>query len=111
MSFVAAGMPAGVSPAPIAAGEEVLEARHEAVSIRIDSVIGRIVLHSAQEIERLIAELRSFQDFLETESQRVQREISAYLHLSQAAAKSSNIIMESMGHWRNGLDKPRQRPE
>ena len=110
MSFVAAQTPAGVSPAPIAAGEEVPEARHEAVSIRIDSVIGRIALHSAQEIERLIAELQSFRDFLETESQRVQREISAYVNLSQAAAKSSNIIMENMGHWRNGLDKPPQRP-
>src|ERR1700694_1477067 len=103
MSFVSAQTPAGVSPAPIAAGEEAPEARHEAVSIRIDSVDAPNTPHSAQERELLLAELQSFRDFLETESRRVQREISAYVHLSQAAAKSSNIIMESMGHWRNGL--------
>jgi hypothetical protein len=126
MSLMATEKPVGV-PAPIAAGAEdarardqeipfshrqqAPEARHEAVSIRISSVIGRIALHSAEEIERLIAELQSFRDFLQTESQRVQREISAYVHLSEAAAKSSNVIIESMGYWRNRLDKPPQRPE
>lgn len=74
-------------------------------------MIGRIALHSVEEIERLIAELQSFRNFLETESQRLQREISAYVHLSEAAANASNVIIESMGHWRNGLDKPPQRPE
>jgi len=126
MSFIATEKPVGV-PAPIAAsaedalarGQEIPvshrpqapEARHEAVPIRISSIIGRIALHSAEEIERLIAELQSFRDFLQTESQRVQREISAYVHLSEAAASASNVIIESMGHWRNGLDKPPQRPE
>jgi hypothetical protein len=126
MSFIATEKPVGV-PAPITAraedaragGREIPfshrqqapEARHEAVSVPISSVIGRIALHSAQEIERLIAELQSFRDFLETESQRVQREISAYVRLSEAAANSSNVIIESMRHWRDGLDKPPQRPE
>ena len=126
MSFIATEKPVGV-PAAITAGAEdarargretpasdrqqAPEARHESVSVPISSVIGRIALHSVEEIERLIAELQSFRNFLETESQRVQREISAYVHLSEAAANSSNVIIESMVHWRDGLDKPPQRPE
>jgi hypothetical protein len=126
MSFIATEKPVGV-PAPITAGAEdarasgreipssdrqqAPEARQEAVSVRIGSVIGRIALHSTEEIERLITELQSFRSFLETESQRVQREVSAYVRLSEAAAKSSNVIIESIDHWRNGLDKPPPRPE
>src|SRR5713226_8762801 len=105
MSFIATEKPVGV-PAPITAGAEDARARgreipssdrQEAVSVRIGSVIGRIALHSTDEIERLIAELQSFRNFLETESQRVQREVSAYVRLSEAAAKSSNVIIESIG--------------
>jgi hypothetical protein len=123
MSFAATENP--VVPAPVTVGAEdpraraleippshrqqAPESRHEPMSIRIGSAIGRIALHSTAEIERLIAELQSFRNFLETESQRVQREISAYVHLSEAAAKSSNVIIESMGHWRDGLDKASQR--
>ncbi len=89
----------------------VPDAGHAAVYARISSVIGRIGLQSTNEIDRLVSELQSLQQFLEAESQRVQREISAYMHLTQAAAKSSSIVIESMGHWRNGADRHPRRPE
>jgi hypothetical protein len=124
---VAATEKPGDSPALIAAdeenaragGREILSserqlasgAAHDAVYARFHSMIGRVALHSANEIDRLIAELRTVQQFLETESRRVQREISAYVHLSQAAAKSSKTIVESMGQWRNGCCQPSRRHE
>lgn len=126
MSFAATEKPATDPPAAIARDEEFARARsreipvdrravpdagHAAVYARISSVIGRIGLQSTNEIDRLVLELQSLQQFLEAESQRVQREISAYMHLTQAAAKSSSIVIESMGHWRNGADRHPRRPE
>ncbi len=52
------------------------------------------------EIEKLIAELQSLRDYLQNEGQRVQREITEYAHMSQAATKSTKIIAENLAQWK-----------
>jgi len=37
---------------------------------------------------------------LETEGERVQREIAEYAHLSQSSLQSTKIIAESLAQWK-----------
>jgi hypothetical protein len=45
---------------------------------------------------------------LRSEGERVQREISGYASLSQAAMTSMKIIADSMAQWQPGAPKTRQ---
>jgi hypothetical protein len=67
----------------------------------ISSVIERVAGASVVEIERVIAELSTVRDMLRTEGERVQREISGYASLSQAAMTSMKIIADSLSQWKS----------
>ena len=56
------------------------------------------------EIENLISELESLRDLLHAEGQRVQREISGYAQLSQAAMKSTRMIADNVAQWKRAAD-------
>jgi hypothetical protein len=72
--------------------------------VTISSLLQRVTGTSVQEIERLIAELRSLRETLSTEGERVRREIIHYATLSQAAMQSTkavcteNLIRYAKGH-------------
>jgi hypothetical protein len=68
----------------------------------LSSAIQRISGASLAEIDRTIAELQALRDYLENEGQRVQRQISEYAHMSQAAVESTRIITESLRNWKAG---------
>ena len=59
---------------------------------------------SIAEIEKLISELESLRDLLQSEGQRVQREISGYAQLSQAAMKSTRMIADDVAQWKGTAD-------
>jgi hypothetical protein len=82
--------------------EEVLRRRgdKEHAAHNIGSVIQRVNDASAQEIDRLIAELESLRDMLERESVRVQREVSQYAELGQSATETTKIIFEGLAKLR-----------
>jgi hypothetical protein len=65
----------------------------------MNSLIQRVSGASVIEIERVIAELTSVRDMLRSEGERVQREISGYASLSQAAMTSMKIIADSLAQW------------
>jgi hypothetical protein len=67
----------------------------------ISSVIERVAGASVIEIERVIAELSTVRDMLRSEGDRVQREISGYASLSQAAMTSMKIIADSLSQWKS----------
>jgi len=79
----------------------------EMIATQVNSLIQRVSITSVNEIDKLISELQSVRDFLHHESQRVQREISGYTQLSEAALKSTRIITESMSQWKNTGDNNR----
>jgi hypothetical protein len=78
----------------------------QAVS-NINSLLDRVSGSSVSEIDSLIADLRNVRDFLQTEGERVQREIASYAQLSQVAMTSVKIIAESMSQWKSQVSDAR----
>jgi hypothetical protein len=70
----------------------------------VNSLIQRVAGTSLAEIEKLISELESLRDLLHAEGQRVQREISGYAQLSQAAMKSTRMIADNVTQWKRAAD-------
>ena len=81
-----------------------LDARAEATVNNVNSLIQRVAGTSLAEIEKLISELESLRDLLHAEGQRVQREISGYAQLSQAAMKSTRMIADNVTQWKRAAD-------
>ena len=88
-------------------GTEALEPNHEATVNNVNSLIQRVAGTSLSEIENLISELESLRDLLHAEGQRVQREISGYAHLSQAAMKSTRMISDNVSQWKRAAESLR----
>jgi hypothetical protein len=65
-----------------------------------NSLIQRVAGASVLEMEKLVAELQGLRDFLRSEADRVQREMKGYVHLSDAAMKSTRIIADSVSQWK-----------
>ena len=84
--------------------DPVLEPSPEAAVNTVNSLIQRVAATSIAEIENLISELESLRDLLHAEGQRVQREISGYAQLSQAAIKSTRMIADNVTQWKGTAD-------
>jgi exonuclease VII large subunit len=83
---------------------EVQEPTHEATVTNVNSLIQRVAGASLSEIEKLISELESLRELLHAEGQRVQREISGYAQLSQAAMKSTRMISDNVQQWKRSAE-------
>lgn len=81
-----------------------LDANAEATVNSVNSLIQRVAGTSLAEIEKLISELEGLRDLLHAEGQRVQREISGYAQLSQAAMKSTRMIADNVTQWKRAAD-------
>jgi hypothetical protein len=81
-----------------------LEPSTEATVNNVNSLIQRVAGTSLAEIENLISELESLRDLLHAEGQRVQREISGYAQLSQAAMKSTRMIADNVTQWKRSAE-------
>jgi hypothetical protein len=93
-------------PAPGMAGasDALADPNAEATVNNVNSLIQRVAGTSLAEIENLISELESLRDLLHAEGQRVQREISGYAQLSQAAMKSTRMIADNVAQWKRAAD-------
>jgi hypothetical protein len=76
----------------------------------LSSLIQRVSGTSVQEIEKLIGELQELRDYLMKEGQRVQREITEYAQMSQAATRSTKVISESLAQWKQTAAETSRRP-
>jgi hypothetical protein len=76
------------------------EGQSEAAAENIASLIQRVSGASVAEVDRVISELTLLRDTLRSEGERVQREITTYASLSQAALTSTKIIADSLNNWR-----------
>ncbi len=72
----------------------------ETPSENVNNLVQRVAGASMSEIDNVIVELQSVREILRQEGERVQREVSGYANLSQAAMASMKIIAESMAQWR-----------
>ena len=92
-------------PVSVTAPEAPLEpSSAEATANNVNSLIQRVAGTSLSEIENLISELEALRDMLHAEGQRVQREISGYAQLSQAAMKSTRMIADNVAQWKRAAD-------
>src|SRR5262249_32867241 len=90
---------------PISVNAEApLDPGAEATVNNVNSLIQRVAGTSLGEIENLISELEQLRDLLHTEGQRVQREISGYAQLSQAAMKSTRMISDNVQQWKRAAE-------
>jgi hypothetical protein len=89
---------------PSSTDNTTLEPATEATVNNVNSLIQRVAGTSLSEIENLISELESLRDLLHAEGQRVQREISGYAQLSQAAMKSTRMIADNVSQWKRAAD-------
>jgi hypothetical protein len=76
----------------------------EATVAHVKSLIERLAGTSVKDIESLITELESRRDLLHAEGQRVQREISGYAQLNQAAMKYTRMIADNFAQWKGTVD-------
>ncbi len=79
----------------------------EAIASNINSLVQRVAGTTLREIDQLLRELEGLRELLQTEGERVQREVAGYAQLSQAAMNSTRIISESMSTWRKQVDGAR----
>ena len=92
------------APGTVSSSETALEPNAEATVNNVNSLIQRVAGTSLAEIEKLVAELESLRELLHNEGQRVQREISGYAQLSQAAMKSTRLIADNVEQWKRAAD-------
>ncbi|MGH6681464.1 MAG: hypothetical protein ACREDL_21610 [Bradyrhizobium sp.] len=88
-------------PPAVSSTDSGLEPSAEATVNNVNSLIQRVAGTSLSEIENLISELESLRDLLHVEGQRIQREISGYAQLSQAAMKSTRMIADNVAQWKH----------
>ena len=91
-------------PATPSGTEPALDQSAEATVNNVNSLIQRVAGTSLSEIENLISELEALRDLLHAEGQRVQREISGYAQLSQAAMKSTRMIADNVSQWKRAAE-------
>jgi hypothetical protein len=66
----------------------------------INSLVQRVADASLDELDDAIADLRQQRDFLTSEGERIQREISGYLQLNQIAIGSTKSIIGNIAQWK-----------
>jgi hypothetical protein len=96
--------PTGTNPEQPQPQPPALDASADSAVNNVNSLIQRVAGTSLSEIENLISELESLRDVLHAEGQRVQREISGYAQLSQAAMKSTRLIADNVAQWKRTAD-------
>jgi len=74
----------------------------------LNSIVQRVAGSSVTEIDNLIEQLERLREHLHNEGQRVQREVMAYAQMSHAAMRSTQIIAESMSHFKQSTDRARR---
>ncbi len=70
---------------------------------KLTSLIDRVTEASIKEIDALIAEMQSVRDFLRTEGERMQRELTGYAHVNQAAVATVKIVTDSVSQWKSAI--------
>ena len=65
---------------------------------------------SIADIDKLMEELQTARNYLQSEGERVRRITARYAHLAQTASASVKIIAESVGKWRDAEMPSQEHP-
>ena len=71
----------------------------------VDALVQRAT--SLGELQNVIRELQQLHDFLHSEGERLEQEISEYAQLSKSTMSSTRLIADNMLHWKKAdANKP-----
>jgi hypothetical protein len=73
----------------------------------LNSLIQRVAGNSTTEIDNLIDQLQDMREFLQTEGERISREIAGYAQASQNARSQMELIADQIVQLRSGLQNVR----
>ena len=86
------------------AGAETPEgAAAESGAQNLNSLIERVSGATVTEIDRVIAELQAIRSMLQTEGERVRREITGYAGLSQSSVATMKVIADTISQLKPGM--------
>jgi hypothetical protein len=68
--------------------------------IDVNSLVQRVAGVSLDQLDDVIVDLRQLRDFLHSEGERIQSEISGYLQLNHIAIGSTEIIVDNIVQWK-----------
>ena len=77
----------------------------------LSDLLGRVSKNSTGEIDSLIGEFQRLRGNLQTDGERIQREIEEYAALSQQVMQLTKTISESVENVRAAVDRPQGGPE
>ena len=83
--------------------------RHEPENT--SQVVERVAGVSLSQLQNVISDLQQLHDFLHNEGERIQREISDYLQLSQTAMGSTKMIADNIVQWKKAAHSTARAPE
>jgi hypothetical protein len=83
-----------------------VESDSETAANNLSTLLRRVSGNSAREIDNLIGELRTLRDKLQSDSDRVEREIVEYASLSQSVIQLTKIIAEGVTQVKKVPDAP-----
>ena len=66
----------------------------------VNSLVQRVAGVSLDQLDDAIVDLRQLRDFLHSEGERIQREISGYLQLNHLAIDSTKSIVDNIVQWK-----------
>jgi hypothetical protein len=91
-------------PAGKMSGVRGPEPEGQAAADSLGSLLQRVAASSISEIDRLIDEMTAMRHLLQTEAERVQRQVIIYAHLSQSAMQTTKSIAENLDSHKVGRD-------
>jgi hypothetical protein len=79
--------------------------RHESedtsqVVTEVNSLVQRVADVSLDQLDDAIVDLRQLRDFLHSEGERIQGEISGYLQLNHASIGATRSIVDNIAQWK-----------
>src|SRR5271170_3185720 len=76
----------------------------------LNSLIQRVAGVSLDQLDDVIVDLRQLRDFLHSEGERIQREISGYLQLNHIAIGSTKSIVDNVVQWKKAAHSTARAP-
>jgi hypothetical protein len=77
----------------------------------VNSLVQRVADVSLDQLDDAILDLRQLRDFLHSEGERIQREISGYLQLNYIAIGSTKSIVDNIVQWKKAAHSTARAPE
>jgi hypothetical protein len=96
--------------------QDAAHIRHEPentsqVVTEVNSLVQRVAGVSLDHLDDVIVDLRQLRDFLHSEGERIQREISGYLQLNHIAIGSTKSIADNIVQWKKAAHSAACAPE